>query len=199
MWSNFSKASAHCPALLGIIICWYENFPCFCTKIFPLLGFNFPPIFCPPNWVVSVSKRANPTLLFETPFRIHLLPLFFIHFLPRFSYHSFPLYSIPFLTPFSIHFLPPFHTIPTPVFHTLPTPIFHTLPTPVFHTLPTPIFIPFHPLFFILFLPLFQFQPKFPADKRAISTPAPVPASHVQRSTDPVPNIRIRVLAPFQT
>ena len=57
-----------------------------------------------------------------------------------------------------------------------------------------PFRIHFLPPFFIPFLPPFQFQPKFPAQKMAISTPAPVSDSNVQRSPDPVPNKRIEDL-----
>ena len=55
--------------------CWYEKFHCFVPKFSPFLGLIFPPFFCPPVGVESVSKRANPTLLFITSFWIHFLPL----------------------------------------------------------------------------------------------------------------------------
>ena len=97
----------------------------------PFSGLIFPSFFCPPVGVESVFETANPTLLFRTPFWIHLLS--------PFSYKSYPV----------------FHIIPTPVFHIIPTPCFS------YHSYPH------------FFLPPFQFQPKFPAKKRVISTPTP--------------------------
>ena len=103
--------------------------PIFIPKFSPSLGLGFSQFFCSPVGVESVSERANPTLLFQTPFWIHFLrplfipflPLFFIPFLPRFiyhfypcfSYHSYPQFSYPpffilILTLFFIPILPPF-------------------------------------------------------------------------------------------
>ena len=84
--------------------CWYENYPCFCTKIFPVFWFNFLSFFqvLPTSGVESVFKRAS---LLKSHFGYTSYP--------RFSCHR---YSI-------------VHTIPTPLFHTIPTPIFHTIRT----------------------------------------------------------------------
>ena len=113
---------------------WYEAYPGFCTNFFPVLGLIFSPFFCPPVGLESVSERANPTLLFKTPFRIHFLPPFFIPFLPPFSHHSYPC--------FSHHSYPRFHTIPTLVFIPILPPFFILFLqwTLVFHTIPTHVF-----------------------------------------------------------
>ena len=69
----------------------YENYHLrFCTKNFPVFGIDIFPIFLPSDWGRRVSEKANPALLFKSPFRIHFLPYFSYHSYPRFSYHSYP-------------------------------------------------------------------------------------------------------------
>ena len=127
----------------------------------PFSGLIFPSFFCPPVGVESVFETANPTLLFRTPFWIHLLS--------PFSYKSYPV----------------FHIIPTPVFHIIPTPVFHIIPTPFFiQFLPLfsiqflpPFFIPFLPPVFhtiptpIFSCPRFSSSPNFPPKKGSFLPP----------------------------
>ena len=80
-----------------------RKFSPFLYQNFPHFGFDFFPFFCHLVAVESVFERADPTLLFKTPFRIHFLPRFSYRSYPRFSYHSYPHFSYCSYLHFSFH------------------------------------------------------------------------------------------------